>query len=161
MQIRLGYVAISKTLTNVTSSSTLSYTNYLNNKDIDKINKVIISNLEDLEKIIDYNISNNIHFYRLTSKLIPLATMKNVFFDYIDKYKEYYKKISTKINNSNMIVDLHPDQFAVLNSTKKEVVENTFEILNYHRNILKALKIKNPIIIPPASLFFQDIHGRL
>lgn len=147
MQIRLGYVAISKTLTNVTSSSTLSYTNYLNNKDIDKINKVIISNLEGLEKIIDYNISNNIHFYRLTSKLIPLATMKNVEFDYIDKYKEYYKKISIKINNSNMRVDLHPDQFAVLNSTKKEVVENTFEILNYHRNILKALKIKNPIIL--------------
>ena len=146
MRIRLGYVAISKAL-NVTSSSTISYTNYLKYNDISKIHDVIISNLEDLEKIIDYNISNNIHFYRLTSKLIPLATLKSVEFDYIDKYKDYYKKIGNKINNSNMRVDLHPDQFAVLNSTKKEVLDNTFEILNYHRNILKALNIKNPIII--------------
>ena len=94
MKIRLGYVALSKTLDTITTSSTVSYTNYLKDQDLSKIDKVIISNLEDLEKIIDYNIANNIHFYRLTSKLIPLANMKNVEFDYIDQYKKYYDKIA-------------------------------------------------------------------
>ena len=38
MIVRLGYVAISKSLENVTTSHTLTYTNYLNcNKDINKI----------------------------------------------------------------------------------------------------------------------------
>lgn len=147
MLIRLGYVALSKTLDNVTTSSTVTYTNFKNNKDFDKLEKVIKSNFEDLIKILNYNIKNNIHFYRLTSKLIPLATHKEVNFEYIEKYKNYYEKISELINDNNMRVDVHPDQFCVLNSTNKEVLNNTIEILNYHINILKALKINNPIIV--------------
>ena len=107
----------------------------------------VISNLCGLEKIIDYNIKNNIHFYRITSKLIPLATIDDIIFEYIDKFKELYNKISEKINKYNIRVDFHPDQFCVLNSTKKEVVENSIKILKYHYKILKALNIKNKIII--------------
>lgn len=148
MKIRLGYVAISKSLDNVTSSHSISYTEFLkNNQDNNKIYEKIEKNLIDLEKIIDYNIKNNIHFYRLTSNLIPLATHKKVSFEYINKFEKYYKRISTKIKNNNMRIDIHPDQFTVLNSTKKEVIENTFNILKHQYKILKALDIKNKIII--------------
>ena len=94
MIIRLGYVAISKAL-DITSSGTITYTNYLKeeNKN-EKLDKIIKLNLENLEKILNYNAKNNIHFYRLTSKLIPLATHKDVSFEYINKYKDYYNKIS-------------------------------------------------------------------
>lgn len=147
MIIRLGYVSISKAL-EVTTSHTISYTNYLKEKNKDeKLNDIIIENLKSLNKIIDYNIKNNIHFYRLTSNLIPLATMKNIKFDYIIKYKNLYKEIGDKINKYKMRVDMHPDQFTVLNSTKKDVVENTFEILKYHYNILDALDIKNKNLV--------------
>ncbi len=147
MIVRLGYVALSKTL-NVTSSGTITYTNYkkIENKD-EKIESIIKSNLENLIKILNYNIKNNIHFYRLTSKLIPLATHSEVNFEYIEKYKSYYDKIGTMIKNNNIRIDVHPDQFCVLNSTNKEVLDNTFRILEYHYNILTALKIENPIII--------------
>ena len=46
-----------------------------------------------------------------------------------------------------MRVDFHPDQFCVLNSTNKDVVENSFRILEYHYNILEALKIEDKVII--------------
>ena len=77
MKIRLGYVAITKTLENITSSSSLSYSIYKNlqNKE-EKLNYVILSNLMGLKEIILYNIKNNIHFYRLSSAMIPLATHK-------------------------------------------------------------------------------------
>lgn len=146
MKIRLGYVSISKTL-DLTCSKTITYTNFQKSNNFNKIDEIIVENLENLEKIIDYNIKNNIHFYRLTSKLIPLATKTDVVFDYTLKYKKQYQKISEKINNSKMRVDVHPDQFCVLNSTKKEVLENTFQILEYHYKILEALNIKNKIII--------------
>ena len=135
MIVRLGYVSISKALNNVTTSSTLTYTNFekLENK-FEKLDEVIKSNLKDLKKIINYNIKNNLHFYRLTSKLIPLATHKNINFDYIKKYQKYYGEISKLIKENNMRIDVHPDQFCVLNSTNKDVVENTFEILKYHYN---------------------------
>ena len=148
MKIKLGYVSISKTLNDVTPSTNVTYTSYQNGKaDLFKIDEVIRSNLDDLEKIIDYNIKNNIHFYRLTSKLIPLATIDDIKFDYINPYIKRYNRLVDKIINNNMRVDVHPDQFTVLNSTKKEVVENTFKILNYHYNVLDALKIKDKIII--------------
>lgn len=149
MIIRLGYVGISKTL-DITSSRTISYTNYLKidkEKQQEKLNELVISNLESLAQIIDYNIKNNIHFFRITSNLIPLATLNKVEFDYISSYWKYYQKISKKIKENNMRVDFHPDQFAVLNSTKKEVIESTLDILEYHYQLLNALNIKNPIII--------------
>lgn len=150
MKIRLGYVAMATTIDNITSSSTISYTNYLKLTDEEKDNKldeIIISNLVNLVKILNYNIKNNIHFYRLTSKLIPLATHKDVSYDYIKPYKSLFNELTDLIDKNNIRIDVHPDQFAVLNSTNKDVIDNTFEILKYHYNILTALKIKNKIII--------------
>jgi len=146
MIIHLGYVSLSKTL-DITPSKTITYTEFKKHNDYNKLDNIIKENLINLEKIIDYNIKNNIHFYRLTSKLIPLSTIKEIEFDYIEKYKEYYKKISDKIKKHNIRVDTHPDQFCILNSTKKEIVENSINILKYHYNILDALDIKNKIII--------------
>lgn len=155
MKIRLGYACISKTI-NVTTSTNYTYTEFIKNKDFDKLDKIIISNLEALEEIINYNIKNNIHFYRMSSNIIPLATHPDVEFDYLDKYKKYYNKISEKINN--MRVDFHPDQFCVLNSTKKEVVENSIKILQYHYNLLNYLNIKNKILVLHigSSVFGKD-----
>ncbi len=82
MIIRLGYVAIALNLKNITTSSTVTYTNYckLKNEEerLKKLKSVTFSNLDGLEKILKYNIENNIHFYRLTSKLIPLSTHPQV-----------------------------------------------------------------------------------
>ena len=146
MLVRFGYVAITNAL-DVTSSSVLTFTEFSKDKNFEKLDKIIKSNFEDLIKILNYNIKNNIHFYRLTSKLIPLATHKEVVFDYLDEYKTYYDEISAIINDNNLRVDVHPDQFCVLNSTKKEVVTSSIDILKYHFAILDQLKIKNKVII--------------
>lgn len=144
MLIRLGYACISKTI-NVTSSSSYTYTNFLKENDYDKLDRIIISNLNDLIKIIDYNNKNHIHFYRLSSNIIPLATKNEVEFDYLEKYKSYYEIISEKVKK--MRVDFHPDQFCVLNSTRKDVVKNSIIILKYHYNLLKYLRIKKKVLV--------------
>lgn len=156
MVIRLGYACISDTL-NITTSSTYTYTEYLKTKDLDKLNEIIISNLENLEKVLLYNIRNNIHFYRLSSKLIPLATKKEVEFDYVDKYREYYDKIGKLIKENNLRIDFHPDQFCVLNSINKEVVDNSVEILNYHYRILDALGIDDKVLVLHVG---SNVFGR-
>ena len=145
MLIRLGYVSISKTLENDISFHNITYTDYSKNNDENKLDEIIKLNFNTLINILKYNKKNNIHFYRLTSKLIPLATHKDVNFEYIKRYKSFYKVIADKIGE--LRIDVHPDQFTVLNSTKKDVLENTFRILEYHYQILKELKVKNPIII--------------
>lgn len=147
MIIKLGYVSLSKTL-DITPSSTITYTNYeKENFPVEKLINITKNNLEALKNIMIYNIKNNIHFYRLTSKLVPLATHDKVDFDYTKPLLKQYKKISKLINDNNIRVDTHPDQYAVLNSIDKKIVKNTFEILEYHHKILTALMIKNPIIL--------------
>lgn len=157
MLIRLGYVSISKTL-NITSSSTITVTNFKKNNDYEKLEQIIISNLEALIKILKYNQKNNIHFYRLTSNLIPLATLKDISFNYLDKYQSYYKEISNIIKDNKMRVDMHPGQYCVLNSTKKDVVESSIDILQYHYNLLDAMRLDNKILILHigSSVFGKD-----
>lgn len=146
MKIRLGYVAISRTI-DITPNSTVTYTQFLKEQNIDKIYYVIVKNLESLQQLIQYNIKNNIHFYRLTSQLIPLATKEDVAFDYIEPFQKQYTILKEMIRKNNLRIDMHPDQFCVLNSTKKEVVENTFRILEHSYKILECLGIQNKIII--------------
>ena len=92
MKIRFGYVAIALGLDkNITSSSTVTFSNYskMHNDEerLNKLKKVTLSNLEALKKILEYNVEKNIHFYRMTSALIPLATHPEVInWD----YKKYF-----------------------------------------------------------------------
>ena len=148
MKVRLGYVALSKALDDVTTSSTITYTNYINkNYNTSKLLEITKNNLDSLYEIIKYNVKNNFHFYRLTSKLVPLATHDKVDFDYITPLLDEYKKIGKLINDNNIRVDTHPDQYAVLNSMDSKIVKNTVEILEYHYKIMEALGIKDKIII--------------
>lgn len=148
MKVRLGYVALSKALEDVTTSSTITYTNYINkNYNTSKLLEITKNNLDSLYEIIKYNVKNNFHFYRLTSKLVPLATHDKVDFDYITPLLDEYKKIGKLINDNNIRVDTHPDQYAVLNSMDSKIVKNTVEILEYHYKIMDAIGIKDKIII--------------
>ena len=131
MRVRLGYVAISKTLgKKVTSSSTVTFSNYskiaLPDKKLEKLKSVAASNLKDLETIIKYNIENNIHFYRITSALIPLVTHPEVgYWGHREFLKKDFEYVGKLINDSKMRVDTHPDEFNVINSINPKVVENT------------------------------------
>ena len=144
MKIRLGYVGTPITIPNITYSSTVTYTNYLKlgeQKGLEKIDQVIQSNFHHLKKVLHYNLQNNITFYRLSQNLIPLATKKEVSFDYSIPYQQQFSEISQIIHRHHMRIDTHPDQFCVLNSTKKEVVEQSIQILKFHYQLLTNLKI--------------------
>ena len=131
MRVRLGYVAISKKLgKKVTSSSTVTFSNYnkitLPEKKLEKLKSVAASNLKDLETLIRYNIDNSIHFYRITSALIPLVTHPEVgYWGHREFLKKDFEYVGKLIKDSKMRVDTHPDEFNVINSINPKVVENT------------------------------------
>ena len=146
MRIRLGYVAIALNLDKVTSSSTLTYSRYLKMKEEDRLKKlkeITYSNIQALEKILKYNIDNNIHFYRITSNLIPLATHPEVMWDYLKYFKKDLEYIGKLIKDNNLRVDAHPDQFNVINSDKESVVENTLKNLNMQVDLFEAMNYED------------------
>lgn len=145
MRVRLGYVAIALNLGKVTSSSTFTYARYskmqCDKERLKKLKEITYSNIEALETILDYNIKNNIHFYRLTSNLIPLATHPEVMWDYMKYFEKDFKYIGKIIKDSNIRVDAHPDQFNVINSERREVVESTIRNLNVQADLFEAMGI--------------------
>ena len=64
------------------------------------------------------------------------------------------------ILENNLRIDMHPDQYTILNSARKEVIDNAIKILNYHYKILKALKIPNKEIILHigSATFGKSLH---
>ena len=145
MKIRLGYACISETLKE--NYKTYTYTKYKEEQDRKKLEKIIISNLLHLKELLIYNNKNNIHFYRITSNLIPLATIKEVNINYTEPYKKYYQELTKEIKKNAMRVDFHPSEYCVLNSTKQRVINNSIEILKYHYKLLDNLKIENKLLV--------------
>ena len=129
MKIRLGYACISKIIDTTSSkTTTLTYYNKLdtNNQSI-KIDNIIKENLYNLEQIIKYNIKNNIHFFRMTASLIPLIDIHDID---LNKYKDKFIYIGKLIKKSNMRVDVHENEYCVLNSINAEVIIKSIKILN-------------------------------
>jgi len=146
-------VALPVTL-NITSSKTLTLTNYKKlgkKKGEEKREKIFIENLDNLLEILKYNLKNNIHFYRMTSHLVPLLTYKDSYDNILIKHKDKLLEIADFIKNNNMRVDIHPDQFNVLNSNNPSVVEATINNLNYYNDLMNKLKLNTNIILHVGS----------
>jgi UV DNA damage endonuclease len=144
MKIRLGYVAIALNLPKVTSSSSVTYTNYqkLSNEEqkLNKLKQVTLTNLDDLYKILQYNVKHNIHFYRITSALIPLATHPEVSnWNYRKIFKIDFERLGRFIRDNDLRVDTHPDEFNVLNSIRDEVVISATRNLWSHVHLFEDI----------------------
>lgn len=160
MKIRLGYACVPVTI-DETSSHTITYTNYkkLGNKANDKLDKVIKSNFEALEKILKYNIRNDVSFFRMTSELIPLVNHPDVHYDFINSYKKYYRKIGNIIKENNLRVDLHPSAYTVLNSINETVVASTINILEFYQKMYECMKIDSKIVLHVGSKTYGKRAG--
>jgi UV DNA damage endonuclease len=148
MRVRIGYVAIALNLPKVTSSSSVTYTNYMKltseEQKLNKLKQVTLTNLDDLYKILQYNKEHQVHFYRMTSALIPLATHPEVTnWDYRKIFKKDFEHLGRFINENNMRVDTHPDEFNVVNSIREEVVESAKRNLWSHVHLYEDLNYPN------------------
>ncbi len=144
MIVRFGFVAMSLELYNASPSKTISYTNYAKLTDdssrLFHMKKLTRENLENTLRILINAHANGIEVYRITSKLVPLATHKDVIdWDYTNELSEQFHKIKQYLEETGIRISAHPDHFTVLTSTKEEVIEASIRDLIYHDRILSAM----------------------
>ena len=152
MQIRLGFVSLSTTLSDKTTSRTLTYTNFkkLGEKcALDKLIKIVEQNLNDLMEILKYNVKNEIYFYRMSSSIFPLVDTIN--FDFLDYFEDKLINIGKYVNSNNIRLSMHLNHFFVLNSLNEEVVLSTINILKFYKNIFKTMKVNGTIVLHVGS----------
>ncbi|MGM0855129.1 MAG: UV DNA damage repair endonuclease UvsE [Bacillota bacterium] len=144
--IKLGYVAMSMNLQNASPSQTMTYKQFSGIKDreaaIHKLERIAKSNLENCLRLLKHNVLNEIHFFRFSSKLIPLANHPELKgWDFISPLKPELHMIKEYLTLHPMRVDFHPDHFVLLNSSDVDVLKNTLKTLKMHEALLKAMGI--------------------
>lgn len=113
-------------------------------KGIEYLKEIVLHNLNFLEKIIHWNYSNNIFFYRVSSDLIPLATHPYVLAQHFiwqedEDILEILFRIKAAVEKYQMRISMHPDQYTVLNSLSEDVVKRSIEYLDYHADLLERI----------------------
>ncbi|WP_088071294.1 UV DNA damage repair endonuclease UvsE [Gottfriedia luciferensis] len=147
MLVRLGYVAMSMNLQNASPSKTMTVAQFLKQKDkeaaIRKLEQIANTNINNCLRLLKHNKAHNIEFFRLSSKLIPLANHEEVAdWNYMNPIKESLLLLGDFARLNNMRIDFHPDHFVILNSQDEELLKSSIKTLKMHYQLLKAMKIK-------------------
>ncbi|MDQ0484963.1 UV DNA damage repair endonuclease UvsE [Guptibacillus hwajinpoensis] len=142
--IRLGYVAMSMELVNSSPSQTMTFAQFqkLENREaaIRKLERIAKSNLQNCLRLLKHNKGNDIHFFRLSSRLIPLANHEALSdWNYLQPLKSELQELGDFAKQEEMRVDFHPDHFVLLNSPKKEILQTSTATLALHVRLLEAM----------------------
>lgn len=122
---------------------------------------LIDNNLNALERIIDYNILNDILLFRISSDLIPFGSSIARGVPWAIQFAGKLKTIGEKIRNSGMRVSMHPGQYTILNSPVNDVVMRSILDLEYHTAVLTALNLddKHKIVLHIGGAYGDKISA--
>ena len=126
----------------ITTAKNLS--NLDRNAQIDKLSELCLSNAQSLFQSINYCTDNHIGCFRVNSQFFPLKTHPDIMYDMNDLPDvEQIKKILSDCKNfstdKNIRLTFHPDQFILLSSPKKDVVEKSIADLNYQAELSELI----------------------
>lgn len=144
MHIRLGYVAMTLNLENCSPSGTVTVKTFSNLPDEEaklyKLRKITRENLNNTLRILRYNKAYNISVYRLTSKLVPLATHPLVeSWNYTGDFSEEFMQIGDFVRENDFRISAHPDHYTLINSSSEKVLEDSIRDLDYHVKLYEAM----------------------
>lgn len=139
----LGYACINMTLGKkgiLTGRAMRKAT--LDAKGLPYASQLALANAKDLKSILEWNVKNNIHFFRIGSDLFPWGNKIDI--KQLPDYNEIVKVLNdcgdyARINNIRLTT--HPGPFNLLASDKEDVVRNTILDLEMHSTLFDLLKL--------------------
>lgn len=113
-------------------------------KGLEYVSELVILNLIDTLKVLEYNVRNDIFVYRMSSDSFPwLSDYTITDLPNFDKIEHLLIKIGDYIKENKMRCGFHPGPFNVLASINPLVVEKTIDELNKHSEILDLMGLDN------------------
>ena len=118
-------------------------------KGLPYVSELVIENLKDTLKLLEYNIKNNIYIYRMSSDSFPW--MSEYEFSDLPKFpaiRTYLKLIGKKVKDHGIRVSYHPGPFNVLASENPSVVQKTISELNKHAELMDLMELDQTTFYP-------------
>ena len=136
--MKIGYPCINRSI-GCSSNKKFRLANFTR----EKFNETVRNNLNCLDKIVDYNVENNMLFLRISSETIPFASHEVCTLDWKKIFKNELNNIGIKLKENKFRVSMHPGQFTLLNSPNEKIVEKSLAELEYHADFLNAMGLDN------------------
>ncbi|TSB45145.1 UV DNA damage repair endonuclease UvsE [Alkalicoccobacillus porphyridii] len=136
--MRLGYPCQNLTLPTIFKTCRLKT---MEQNGMSIIKDLTLHNIQELKRVLEWNINNDIYFFRISSDMIPFATHKQMTWVWQedDDVQKALAEIKDLQQKWSLRLSMHPGQYTVLNSPREQVVTNAKEDLQYHHDFLKAV----------------------
>jgi len=108
------------------------------------VSELVLQNVKDLYKILNWNESHNIKFFRISSDLFPWASeyqledlpnFKDIVY-WLQKSGDYTKTHSHRLT-------FHPGPYNKLCSSDPRIINNTVKDLNYHAQVFDIMGLSS------------------
>lgn len=101
----------------------------------------VTNNLSCLDTILRFNLEHQLLFFRISSDIVPFASHPICQFDWQTHFANQWQSMGAFINQQQMRISMHPDQFVLLNALDTSIVEKSIADLEYHCAVLDSLDL--------------------
>jgi len=143
MPYRLGYACINATLRKkhkIRMNRKAIKATY-ESKGLPHIGSLVQQNLEDMYRVLQWNVENKIRVFRLSSDITPWGSE----YEFTDlpnatEVMALFKKCGQFALDNDIRLSFHPGQFCVLASPKEKVILNAISDLELHGRLMDAFQ---------------------
>ena len=155
MPHQVGYCCINVTLgkQKITTGRTMRQASFQQDTGLVRTSALALQNVKDLITILQWNVENNVHVFRIGSNLFPWNS-EYLIDDLPDMVEilDAFKEAGNIIRDSGQRVSFHPDHFVKLGTTKDNVARRSIHDLDHHNDVMTMLQL-------PANHYYPlNIH---
>ncbi len=128
-----------KKIDRITTNRSMTKKTFLE-KGISYVSELALQNVTDLYKILEWNISNSIGMYRMSSDMFPWCSEYEL--SDLPSFPEIKKQLSLcgiLALESGQRITFHPSPYSVLASLREDVVEKSIKELRQHAEIMDLM----------------------
>jgi len=152
MDRKYGYCCINMTLSEskekVTTNRGMVKKTFIE-RGIDYASELALLNVRDLKKIIEWNHSNSIQMYRMSSDIFPWCSEYEIseLKDYVE-IRETLKECGDLAKKFEQRITFHPSPYGVLASERPDVVIKAIKELSQHGEIMDLMGLDRSVYYP-------------